>query len=63
MKAKFIGTTSMGFVSGRIYDIKSKIQMIWEGGDTMACICIYDKNSTAWCPYQSLEAVMKNWVF
>ena len=67
MKAKFIGKSSMGFTCGEIYDIKSKIQMIRKGSypfcEDMMCICIYDKNSKALCPYQSLEAVMKNWIF
>lgn len=67
MKGKFIGKSSMGFVTGNTYDIKSKIQMVHKGGavfgEDMACICIYDNNSKAWCPYQSLEAVMKNWMF
>ena len=65
MKAKFIGKSSMGFVTGETYDIKSRIQMIQKQGSSFrritACICIYDNNSIAWCPYQSLEAVMKNW--
>ena len=67
MKAKFIGKSSMGFVTGKTYDIKSKIQMIQKQGSPFtritACICIYDNDSNAWCPYQSLEAVMKNWKF
>ena len=32
-------------------------------GDTIPCICIYDKNSMLWCPYQSLEKVLENWKF
>ena len=67
MKGKFIGRSTMGFVTGKTYDIKSKIQMIRKGGlifgENMMCICIYDKYSDAWCPYQSLEAVMNNWMF
>ena len=67
MKGKFIGKSSMGFINGDTYDIQSKIQMVRKGSypfcKDMACICIYDKNSKAWCPYQSLEGVMRNWVF
>lgn len=58
MKAKFIGKTSMGFVTCKMYNIESKIQIV----NNIPCICIYDKNSNTWCPYQSLEAVMKNWI-
>ena len=57
----------MGFVNGHTYDIKSKIQNVIKGSypfyEDITCICIYDKNSKAWCPYQSLEIVMKNWEF
>jgi len=67
MKAKFIGKSSMGFVAGKTYDIISTIRMVRVGGSVFGadreCICIYDKNSKAWCPYQSLESVMKNWIF
>ena len=67
MKGKFIGKTSMGFVTGKTYDIKTKIQIIHKGGiifgEDIECICIYDKHSNAWCPYQTLESVMNNWVF
>ena len=67
MKGKFIGKSSMGFITGRTYEIKSKIQLVRKGsfpfGKYMTCICIYDKNSKACCPYQSLESVMKNWKF
>lgn len=67
MKGKFIGMSTMGFINGNTYDIQSKIQNIRKGSypfcKDMTCICIYDKNSKAWCPYQSLESVMRNWKF
>lgn len=67
MKGKFIGKSSMGFTTGNTYNIKSKIQMIRKRGSLFRgismCICIYDNDSKAWCPYQNLEAVMKNWKF
>ena len=67
MKGKFIGKSSMGFQNGITYNIRSDIKMIRRGGsefsNDMMCICIYDMNSKAWCPYQSLDEVMKNWVF
>lgn len=67
MKGKFIGKTSMGFVTGKMYDVESRIQIVRRGGvvfgENVACICIYDKYSDAWCPYQTLEAVIDNWMF
>lgn len=65
MKGKFIGKSSMGFIYGRVYDIRSTIQIVRKGGsffnDAMQCICIYDNNSLAWCPYESLESLLMNW--
>ena len=65
MKGKFIGKSSMGFRNGVTYNIRSDIKMIRKDGNVsgndIMCICIYDMNSKAWCPYQSLESVMKNW--
>lgn len=65
MKGKFIGKSSMGFQNGITYNIRSDIKMVRKGesvfGNDMMCICIYDMNSKAWCPYQNLEAVLKNW--
>lgn len=79
MKGKFIGKTSMGFKHGQVYELKSEIKQILNskhgytiadiGGNpclvasSMTCICLMDKNSSAWCPYQSLEALLKNWEF
>ena len=66
MKGKFIGKSSMGFQNGITYNIRSDIKVIRKSGSVFGndimCICIYDMNSKAWCPYQSLESVMKNWV-
>lgn len=59
----FIGTTSMGFVKGRTYKLKSKIETIFSHGVPRKCICLYDTNTKAWCPYSSLENVLENWVF
>jgi len=65
MKGKFIGKSSAKFQNGVIYNIRSDVQMVRKGGNVfgedMMCICIYDTSSKAWCPYQSLEAVLKNW--
>ena len=65
MRGKFIGKSSIGFRNGVTYHIRSDIKMIGKGGNVsgndIMCICIYDTNSKAWCSYQSLESVMKNW--
>lgn len=47
----YIGKEStMGFKTNRQYDVYSKIEIARRGGivfgDTIPCICIYDKNST-----------------
>ena len=66
MIAKFIGQTSMGFISGRTYNLILDIKTIRKGGSVfgvdMNCICAYDSNSRVWCPYQSYESFKKNWV-
>lgn len=65
MKGKFIGKSSLGFESGKTYNIRSDIKMVRNGGyifgENLICICIYDKDSGAWCPYQSLESLLSNW--
>lgn len=67
MRGKFKGKSSMGFQTGATYSIRSDIQKVRKGKypfcEDMLCICIYDMNSRAWCPHQSLEAVMRNWEF
>jgi|GEM_PF-6313873 hypothetical protein len=55
MKAKFIGISSMGFKTGIIYHVKIRTYN--------SMIYIYDIDSDAWCPYQSMNAVMRNWEF
>lgn len=44
----------MGFIIGHTYDLRSEIK---------TCICLFDKHSNAWCPYDSVEAMLKNWKF
>lgn len=62
MQGKFIGRTSMGFVNGKVYNIYSKVQKVKKYGIPMLCICIYDKDSNAWCPYRDLETITNNWI-
>lgn len=65
MKARFKGKTSMGFKTGQIYNIRSELKPIIKtnmaSNKKMACIYIYDINSMARCPYQTLEAFLNNW--
>lgn len=63
MTGKFTGKTSMGFITGEIYDLRSEINTILRNSIPVNCICLYDKNSKAWCPYASLETVLQNWDF
>ena len=60
MNARFIGNTSMGmgFVKGKIYSLYSDVQVI---GNKL-CICLYDKNSRAWCPYANIDKILDNWM-
>ena len=53
MKARFVGKSSCGFMHGHSYCIYSRIdgQLIW----------IYDKNSRAQCPYESIDSFFANW--
>ena len=58
IKGTFIGTTSMGFVKGKQYSLISRINKIPSLG---YCICLYDIDSKAWCPYSNLKTVLENW--
>lgn len=59
LTGKFIGRNSMGFITGHIYDLRSEIKIVY----SKACICLYDKHSNAWCPYDSVESILNNWKF
>lgn len=70
MTGRFVGETSMGFIHGKVYDLRSSIEPIHfrpgYGGrpeEDKICIVLRDKHSKAWCPYGSLEAVLRNWEF
>ena len=53
MIARFVGKSSCGFIHGHPYCIYSRIndRLIW----------IYDKNSRAQCPYESIDSFFANW--
>lgn len=55
IKAKYIGKTSMGFQTNEIYNITTKI--------IENHIYVYDTNGFGWCPYDSLESLLRNWKF
>lgn len=64
MIGKFIGKDSMGFKHGCVYNLKTDIKNVRKGSifsKNIPCICLYDVNSKAWCPYESLNAVLNNW--
>lgn len=56
---EFKGKDSCGFEHGKHYLLDCEIVMMRNN----PYIVLYDKNSTANCPYESLDAVMRNWEF
>jgi len=65
MLGKFIGTTSMGFVTGQMYQVKCVKRLYHdrrEGKQKMG-LFLFDLNSEAWCPYESMDAILRNWRF
>lgn len=67
MRARFIGRSSMGFETGKIYNIKTDCKIVAKNrgkfgfSDPFPCLCVYDIYSDAWCPYSRLETFLKNW--
>ena len=61
MKAKFIGTSSCGFIKNSVYEITSTIHPVFVKGKRISCICIHDAKSAAHCPYSSLESFLSDW--
>lgn len=67
MKARFVGRDSMRFKHGKTYNVQTKMNILQRRNpltgeiDYVNCICLYDKESPAWCPYESVEAMCKNW--
>lgn len=60
LTARFIGKSSMGFITGRIYQIRTECKEIMIDKYT-PCLCVYDLHSRAWCPYSNLEIMLQNW--
>ena len=67
MKAIYIGENgAQGFIKGNKYYIKSKVMPIIKSKHNIELqgkIYIYDTNSMNWCPYDSVEEMMKEWKF
>lgn len=64
MRAIFIGEDgSRGFKHGKTYELNSDIRPIHVSRGEKTCICLFDRNSKAWCPYSSLEKILENWHF
>lgn len=61
MTAQFIGKTSMGFVAGKIYQVRTECKNVMINSHPTPCLCVYDLHSKAWCPYSNLEAMLQNW--
>ena len=61
MKAIFIGKTSRGFKTGKMYDIKTKCEVVKVRGKEQCCLCVYDTSTFTWCPYSNLEKFLENW--
>ena len=62
MDAKYVGENgSMGFRTGVTYNIKTESKIIKRNRQPVSSICVFDTKSGNWCPYESLEAVMRNW--
>ena len=64
MVGKFIGTTSMGFVTGQTYQLRCCKGLIYDKrkDKKKVAICLFDLNSDAWCPYDTWNAVLRNWI-
>lgn len=53
VKARFIGETSCGFVSGFVYELQIYTDSRW--------VWARDRNSAAKCPYSSIKTLAENW--
>lgn len=66
MIAIFTGKDYMKWKYGETYHIRSKIEKVHIGGNTFGedkvCICIHDDENKIVCPYDSIEAFIKNWI-
>ena len=63
IQAKFKGSSSCGFQHGLTYNLltKNTYQKLSPCGKKKPYIWIFDWNSNAKCPYESLSAFLDNW--
>lgn len=61
MKMRFVGKTSCGFISNRIYDVEIRSGLVRTNGKIKECVIITDKNGGGRCPYESLNGINANW--
>jgi hypothetical protein len=60
LNATFIGTTSLGFISGQTYDITLH-QVMDSKSNLILHISTHDRKKV--CEYTSIQTLMKNWKF
>lgn len=63
IKAKFIGKSGCGFITGKEYEIKTAISKVVKNRVLLdgEYLCVYDTKSSAMCPYSRLETFLENW--
>ena len=61
IKAKYIGRDSLGFLSGKVYEISTSVENVDLGSHKKMCLVEKDKKSGNSCPYDRLEAFLKYW--
>lgn len=59
--ARFIGRNSCGFVNGRVYQLKSSVEIENKVFMPKAYLWIEDCFGFGKCPYDSLEKILENW--
>ena len=62
LTATFIGTTSMGFETGKVYEI-SLSQAILEKSSKL-CLCVEELTTNdvmSWCHYGNFQLFLSNW--
>ena len=60
LKAKFIGKSSLGFISNNTYDLKLDVLY---NNKTLIIIKTDDKNQKLRCEYNSWKRYKENWIF
>lgn len=51
--ARFIGNTSCGFVTGKVYELEIYTDSKW--------VWVKDRKGPAQCPYSSIRLLAQNW--